>query len=40
MNSENNFFNNENDFDKLSSKYNKNNLIISFNRVIYFLFLF
>ena len=27
MNSENNFFNNENDFDKLSSKYNKNNLI-------------
>ena len=40
MNSENNFFNNENDFDKLSSKYNKNNLIISFNRVAFIFFIF
>ena len=40
MNSENNFFNNENDFDKLSSKYNKNNLIITFNRVAFIFFIF
>ena len=40
MNSENKFFNNENDFDKLSSKYNKNNLIISFNRVAFIFFIF
>ena len=40
MSSENNFFNNENDFDKLSSKFNKNNLIISFNRVAFIFFIF
>tara|TARA_B100001741_G_scaffold297599_1_gene282443 strand:+ start:171 stop:1841 length:1671 start_codon:yes stop_codon:yes gene_type:complete len=40
MSSENNFFNNENDFDKFSSKFNKNNLIISFNRVAFIFFIF
>ena len=40
MNRENNFLNFENDFDKLEKKYNKNKLIISFNRVAFIFFAF
>ena len=40
MNSENNYYNFENDFDKLSKKYNKNKLNISFNRVAFIFFIF
>tara|TARA_Y100001970_G_scaffold7375_1_gene8441 strand:+ start:1226 stop:2896 length:1671 start_codon:yes stop_codon:yes gene_type:complete len=40
MNSENNIFNSENDFDKLSNKYGKNRLNISFNRVAFIFFIF
>ena len=40
MNSEKNFYNLENDFDKLGSKYNKNKLNISFNRVAFIFFTF
>jgi len=40
MSSENNYYNFENDFDKLSKKYNKNKLNISFNRVAFIFFIF
>ena len=40
MNSKNNFINIENDFDKLSKKYSKNKLNISFNRVAFIFFTF
>ena len=40
MNRKNNFANLENDFDKLSKKYNKNKLNISFNRVAFIFFTF
>ena len=41
MSNDNNFLNLENDFEKLETKYIKNNLKISFNRVAFiFLFLF
>ncbi len=37
---EKNFFNLENDFNKLDSKYDKNNLNISFNRAAFIFFIF
>jgi len=40
MNSKNNFIYIENDFDKLSKKYSKNKLNISFNRVAFIFFTF
>ena len=40
MNNENNFFGLENDFEKLGSKYIKNKLNISFNRVAFIFFTF
>ncbi len=40
MSSENNFFNFENDFNKLGNKYDKNKLKISFNRVAFIFFTF
>ncbi len=40
MTSENNFFNPENDFNKLSNKYDKNKLSISFNRIAFIFFCF
>ena len=40
MSSENNFFSFENDFNKLSSKYDKNKLNISFNRAAFIFFHF
>ncbi len=40
MSRENNFFSFENDFNKLSAKYDKNKLNISFNRVAFIFFVF
>ena len=40
MNNENNFFDFENDFEKLDNKYSKNKLNISFNRVAFIFFIF
>ena len=40
MTSENSFFNPENDFNKLSNKYDKNKLSISFNRIAFIFFCF
>ncbi len=40
MSSENNLFSFENDFDKDAGKYDKNKLIISFNRVAFIFFVF
>ncbi len=40
MSSENNLFSFENDFNKLSAKYDKNKLNISFNRVAFIFFVF
>jgi len=40
MNSENNLFSYENDFNKLSAKYDKNKLNVSFNRVAFIFFVF
>ena len=40
MNNKNNFFGLENDFEKLESKYVKNKLNISFNRVAFIFFTF
>ncbi len=40
MSRESNFISDENNFDKLSNKYNRNNLNISFNRVAFIFFIF
>ncbi len=40
MSRESNFISDENNFDKLSSKYNRNNLNISFNRIAFIFFIF
>ncbi len=40
MSNDNNFLNLENDFEKLETKYIKNNLKISFNRVAFIFFIF
>ena len=40
MKSENNIFGFENDFNKLSNRYEKNKLNISFNRVAFVFFIF
>ena len=38
MNSDNYFLTPENDFDKLSKKFNKNKLNVSFNRIAFIFF--
>ena len=40
MNSDNYFLTPENDFDKLSKKFNKNKLNVSFNRIAVYFFSF
>ena len=40
MNSDNYFLTPENDFDKLSKKFNKNKLNVSFNRIAFIFFSF
>ena len=40
MNSKNNSLTPENDFDKLSNKFNKNKLNVSFNRIAFIFFSF
>ena len=40
MSRENNFFNVENDFEKLDIKYDRSKLNISFNRIAFIFFIF